>query len=321
VVHLPGTGPVVVSYWAGNLPNITKLHFLSYHANKGSTSYVLFLDSNPKFESEIPIESVQYLKKLGIQIEKFDLEKSLIDFSIPSFGDFNNSYSSKILRLIFNRCLQLISLLSNKNQLLKKFLSTILPSFHYSDSLNFFVPSHNLKWFGLSDNLAYRSDLFRSVIISKITERSILYVDLDICFVKNLNELDWDISETGSWGDGPHANTAFFKVAKDEIKLKSTILTALQNGIPAFPWTLYTAKFCSENNLIVLPVKLVDPAWAPGSLVVGNPDMFFKKSNLSEFIVEEFFRNCIVVHWHNRWNIIPEKGSPFDLLLEKFSDN
>lgn len=45
---------IITSYWSGELPDITKLHFESLRALNPTTEYVLYLDSDEGFEGVVP---------------------------------------------------------------------------------------------------------------------------------------------------------------------------------------------------------------------------------------------------------------------------
>ena len=84
---------------------------------------------------------------------------------------------------------------------------------------------------------------------------------------------------------------------------------------------MFNDVICNQLNLKIYPVNQFDAMWDLDSLLAMDALKFFKKTDQSDAMVEELFeKKYIVNHWHNNWRTIPETGSPYDLLLNHFSE-
>jgi hypothetical protein len=121
------------------------------------------------------------------------------------------------------------------------------------------------------------------------------------------------------WEDYDFANSAI--LYSPSKKVAEQILDS-GNRVECFrPWYLFTDVICNQLNLKIYPVNQFDAMWDLDSLLAGDALKFFKKTDLSDAMVNELFeKKYIVNHWHNNWRTMPEPGSPYDLLIQKMSN-
>jgi hypothetical protein len=306
---------VAVSYWAGTLPPISHLHFTSFKFNNSKNfKYVLFLDNDIKPKSMISNDLLWLLNEPWFEIRYFSLTQMMNDFEIASFSKWHNNMLYKICRKFKYKMFKIkINVYSRYNSLERsKFLSNnynseIGPSF-----------SHNQKFTGLSEHLTYRADVFRSLIASKFPNDDVLYVDIDICFVKPFNDYDWSKAFTSPWGLANFANTAIIFFPASDKQLRERVLSELKQSSAAWPWILYSKERCEYFGLELRKIEDFDPPWAPSNPSTGNSSSFMKKQADSREIVDWADRNSFCYHWHNQWNAVPEVGSAYNIYFERY---
>jgi len=305
---------IVTSYWSGDLPDITKLHFESFRALNPTTEYVLYLDSDEGFEGVIPPSLLQTLDRLKISIQKISLGDLMSSSGIPSFSGWKNSIIYRAARSALEK------LLSNASPLilgLAQKTEVRLGNNFFTTSMGF-SPGYARAFSGSKVNLAERSDLFRSTIFNHYSDRDFLYVDLDICFIKPLALNEYPLGAISQWGTAEFGNSAFLFLPKSAYRARKGITNELHLGTSALPWILYSKIRCECFGLKILSNDMMDPAWSPNSIIHGASDKFFKSGSHVDTFLDEIRVNNLLIHWHNQWKQTPEKGSPFELLLSKF---
>lgn len=188
---------------------------------------------------------------------------------------------------------------------------------HFNKEIGFTF-SHNQNFAGLSQHLTYRSDVFRSLIASEYPISNVLYVDIDICFVKKFSSYDWSNAFTSPWGLAEFANTAIIYLPAKNQQLRSRIISEFRKVTSAWPWTLYSKNRCEFYGLELRSIEEFDPPWALSNPSTGDSGAFMKKHANAQNIVDWADSNSFCYHWHNQWNVIPEAGSPYDIHLNRF---
>jgi len=306
----------VVAYWAGNLPEITALHFISFERqNDLNFKYILYADNSQGFESSIPPSLAWLKQKPWFEIRNVELSQLMTEFDIQPFSKWKPNLRYRFLRKLKTKALHYLLLKTRalKMDFLSKYVST-----HWNEEVGFTF-SHNQKFSGLANHLTYRADIFRSIIANEFPNENVLYVDLDICFTKVFSKYDWSKAFTSPWGRADFANTAiiYFPISQRDIRTK--ILGELRSTSAAWPWTLYSQNRCSYYGLELRLIEEFDPPWASDSPVSGDSSAFMQKRMNSQEVVDWTDEKSFCFHWHNQWQIIPESGSPYDLYLKKFT--
>lgn len=306
---------IAVSYWAGTLPTISNLHFTSFKFNNDKNfKYILFLDNDIKSNPSISNDLLWLLNESWFEIRYFSLTKMMNDFKIANFSKWHNNLFYKTCRKFKIKIIKTkIRIYTIYNSLTRsQFLSN-----NYNSEIGISF-SHTQKFTGLSGHLTYRSDVFRSIIAGKFPNDNVLYVDIDICFVKQFNDYDWSKAFTSPWGLSKFANTAIiFFPAYDQI-LRRRILSELKQSSAAWPWMLYSKEKCEYFGLELRRIEDFDPPWATSNPSTGNSSSFMKKQANSQEIVDWADNNSFCFHWHNQWNVIPEVGSAYDIYFERY---
>jgi hypothetical protein len=306
---------VAVSYWAGTLPTISNLHFASFKFNNNKNfKYVLFLDHDLKSKSIISNDLLWLLNESWFEIRYFSLTQMMNDFDIENFSKWQNNLVYKICRKLRSKILKIkIRLYSRYNSIARtRFLKN---NYNFEIGPSF---SHNQKFTGLSEYLTYRSDVFRSLIANKFPNDDVLYVDIDICFVKPFNDYDWSKAFTSPWGLTKFANTAIIYFPAANQLLRKRVLSELKQNSAAWPWILYSKENCEYLGLELRKIEDFDPSWAPANPSTGNSSSFMKKQTNSQEIVDWADNNSFCFHWHNQWSVIPEVGSAYDIYFKRY---
>ena len=198
---------LVVSYWCGNLPTVSELHFRSFLFDE-NVSYKLYIDTDiskgliQSFPAEISwIESMP-----NIEVKYFSLKELLTKHNIHHFSSWKNTLLMKSVRKILSYAFRNIYQIARR---LKINLDGIkVPGFGSFSLIGHWSFTHTAPFSGLSDHLTYRSDLFRSVIALEFPEIDLLYVDVDTCLIKPIVDWDFGSSFASQWGTSNFANTA-----------------------------------------------------------------------------------------------------------------
>jgi hypothetical protein len=250
---------------------------------------------------------LKVLEDCNIEIRSYSLENEMHLLDIPGIA----SWIPTIFQRLGRRALELLESLVRNSAILSR--------------IGLFQPEelgwtlwHKSRFSHLTANLAYRSDLFRCVELSKAKNHNFVYTDLDICFNLPLAQLPLECSFTSQWGTATFANTAFMYVRKDNLPARDFVLKEVQSGKPPLPWILFTEEFCKKINLRIFPIQYFDPAWSKNSAISGGSELFFKNGpHVHPFLVEIEMQSWMI-HWHNQWESSPAEGSPFTTLMQRF---
>lgn len=298
---------IVFSYWAGSLPNISELHFRSFRANNPGVKYVLHLDSTAKYSSFVNAHLMKVLLDCDIEVKSYSLEQEMAEVGVPAFPVPYPRIVQRIGRRFLKSAAHFLHNRSNFN----------IPGMYFSDELGWTL-WHKSRFSNLIEDLAYRSDLFRTIKLIKTTDRHFIYSDIDISFCRPLKEMKIQKSFTSQWGTSNFANTAFLLIQSSNGIARTLIHKEITLGKPALPWILFTREFCETINLNILDINLFDPAWTTGSSIEGRSDLFFSDGPHVEIFLREVELRNWMVHWHNQWSTAPQVNSPYMRQLSKF---
>jgi len=299
---------VVVSYWSGKLPEITFLHFLSVRTLNPDLRYVLYLESDRNFVGFIDPDLDARLRALGIDVETVSLNELLLQSGVPRFSRWRDVRSYRLFRKVIRRLIPFFSAVLPKGSRYK---------IDKSDLLNWVV-SHNFPFSGYSHDRAYRSDLFRSLIFQEYSDCDYLYLDLDICLIRPLEFDCFPHGAIAPWGTSKSGNSAYLLLPRSALSARIKILKSLRAGHSALPWVLYSETKIRDYNLHLYQSREIDPAWSVESVIHADTTLFFRSGNHVSKFISEVDENCIGVHWHNQWSVVPESGSPYEILKARF---
>lgn len=302
---------VVVTYFAGTVPEIANLHFLSFIKKSEGRKYILFLDNDLLFSSKLH-PSIKWIENHpDIQVKYFDLHALMRKHNVPGFRKIENKFFRKLLNMFVFNLKKCCNVISDR--------SGLIPFTILSEKLELGTSKHDSFFSNLGTYPIYRSELFRSLIALEFKEIDVLYVDLDICFLRSFSKFHWNSSFTSQWGTDDFANTACLFFAASQSAQRLAILDTLIKTKLAWTWDLYSKNNCENFGIEILNISHFDPPWTPGSLLEGKADDFFLCKNNSLDVVAELKTSYFLAHWHNRWSVVPELNSPFDLLIKEYS--
>lgn len=295
---------VVVSYWSGELPEVTRLHFISFRRLNPDVKYVLFLENDLGFEGSTPELMRLLLQELEIEVRHVALSDLMVAQEIPPFSKFKNSFSYFLGRKFLRKLYPIIF----RFRLCRN-------AIHYSELMGF-TAGHSFPLTGYVFDLAYRADLFRSLVHKLFTKDDFLYTDLDVCFIKPISFECTSGGLCAQWGTADSGNSAYLLLPKCS-SARELIARDLRSGMSALPWILYNSQQLAKFGISMLPIKVFDPAWDPSSVIAGRSDLFFRSGFHVETFLNEINHECICVHWHNQWKESPDSESPYDRLLRE----
>lgn len=177
--------------------------------------------------------------------------------------------------------------------------------------------------FNQKDNLAYRADGFRLLVLNKYGG---IYFDLDICFLNDMSVLCGDTDWCYSWEKQGYANNALlYMVPGSKSSLTRYLFIKAQLKAP-MPWAVFNYTDRNLNKLKIYPFHLFDPAWLNQDGEARYPeefDFFFKDSEFmgqQNISYKNFFAGAYTYHWHNRWSTDVVKDSFFDKFEKEFKE-
>lgn len=296
---------VVVSYWSGNLPEVSFLHFISFRVLNPGKRYILYLEQDLGYEGFVSRDMQDRLKRLNIEIARVPLSLLMREMGIPDFSPWKDSAPFRFARKLSRRCGPILWNLGLRKGLFKSEVKGL-------------TQSHKFPFSGYSANLPYRADLFRSLIHAKHANCNFLYVDIDICFTKSVNFSDYPEGAISQWVTDTFGNSAYLMLPISAGDARSRILTLLRSGISALPWILYNQERVLHYGLRIIDCSIIDPAWSPDSIIYGNSSLFFESGPHVDDFLREVDTRCVGIHWHNQWSKTPELESPYERLLGRF---
>lgn len=332
----------IVFYWAGKVPIIAELSILSAVNRTERTLIHLFLDCDRDYESSLPNELSDLVKHPRIVLHSFRLsawasrtkrhDLPFSDFSTPEPSRNRDENVSGSLK---GRILSLRNFLTRKHGhfrlrvsktallLIQKYLP-FFPTDHqffgkifgfHHELFERWGPA-SLRFALLTSGKSYRADVFRCLAANLYPGESILYADLDVYFVSSPKTWDLSMPFIYRWEENAWGNNALLFFPANRSILRRSLNSKLFGGAPARPWFLFSEENCSRSGIRILPADKFDPMWARSTAHFGDSDAFFEKRPESRVFLAEIREKFKTVHWHNHWNVIPERGSPFAVLLD-----
>ncbi len=285
------------SYWGGPLPSIANLHFRSFVHFHPSAKYDLWLNEDVGWE--LPEDLRWIIGNPQIEIRPFSLER-LVNKYVRPLNTAADSIFFDFLRWLHR----------------KKILRHINIGSYYHPLFKVSY-KHSSPLFSYKKNIIYKGDLARCIIPVAYYDSPSCYVDLDICFLSNLENFFEDLGFLYQWEDYNFANSAV--LYSPNLDISSNILKAANSIECCWPWYLFSNSICQELGIKIYPANRFDAMWDKSSLLSEDAMKFFVKSPQSQRMVDELFeKKYIVNHWHNNWRTKPEDGSPYDLLMKMF---
>ena len=305
----------VVSYWAGQIPSVARLHFASFRHFAPDWDYILFLDTDfpsPQSESE-----VRAICGENVVIRPFSLSSLLKDLGLP---ELHPPIRSNFRRVVAKAERRVIGAFHSLTQGRFSSHETTVggsragwhPRFGYS-------PGHTVAGSDMFEDLPGRSDLFRCVIGAQFLDVDLCYVDLDICLTRNLRDFLAGEALAYRWED--FANTAFLYLPSSARQARMQLSDSIRDGLSPKPWVMFTDARCKRMGINQLGVQLFDPCWNPNSIGCGDSLLFFEKHESSEEFYLEVLERNFAVHWHNNWNTEVQSGSTYSMLESLFGLN
>lgn len=298
----------VFSYWNGTVPQICDLHFRSFLFHGGpDVTYRLYLERGSGLDASL----AWIQQEPRIQIEFISLKQELRRDGLDYLAH-ESSAAQRLISRVVGKCSKLL-LRANENREspARRPLGWELHPFRYVPRATALLGVPNL-------NPPMLADLFRVIYSTRIATDS-LYVDVDTCFLRNPREFCNDHAFLYRWEHFHFGNSAVLYVpAGSPLKQGSMLQAVRQFGTP-LPWVLFNDETCRELGLEIQPCSRFDPFWIENPLNVRDFEDFFRVSSKSSMITGFLGENCPVYHWHNNWKTVAEPGSPYDILLRRFS--
>ena len=308
----------VVSYWAGEIPVNSELHFRSFAFNRGQNdTYKLYLDGNSEFNSSIPKNLSWLHDEPWFTFEIFNLEKLMQEKNLRLFSNWKANFIYRVVRRLKFKMLQFFCARITTLPLAVNRLSVIKNlSNRYNPSVGFAF-NHSDSFSGLSHHLTYRADLFRTLVLADNEFSNLLYSDLDVCFLKPLKSLVSVNAYTSMWGTEDFANTCILFVPQGSDSIKS-LVNELRLTSSAWPWTLYSKENCNKHGIEIKPLHLFDAIWDLKFSKPGRDASFFTDPEVTVEWIEWLNENSLTYHWHNNWTTPRHPDSVYETLLRKF---
>lgn len=166
--------------------------------------------------------------------------------------------------------------------------------------------------FNSQENLAYRADIFRTIMLQKSTDPT-CYIDLDICFLKSMDTLfekhDSFCYEWDKHREPFCVNTAIL-YSNGSSKIRNIFHNILLHSDP-YPLIGFSYKNPYIQNITILDKSLFDMFWCGDNSIIckyimdqlgeRNFDIFFKTHPNSQTVANYMKENCYIYHWHNHW--------------------
>jgi hypothetical protein len=298
----------IVLYWTGRLPEISILAIVSALTKTKNSKILVFLDSDDGFQSSVPTQ--------------FDWLKShpRLEFVNFSLRDWVVSAKPISQLLSLSRFRRVLVAVLNSVGFLKR-IGQFIPNWAIR-SIGFWHPTFG--WKAKTSQLyaigyegpQFRGDVFRLLVQDKFPGQSVLYIDADVYISKPLKL--WGLSSSFSYRGGDFwANTAILFYHSNRHQTSHFLLEEFRKGGSPLPWFMFTDTNCSKSGIEVHPADQYDPGWSVSSVSHGDAQLFFKRSASTAKFLTEVKDKFLAVHWHNQWEVTPENGSAFQILLDQ----
>ena len=288
---------VAFSFWTGELPQISRLHFLTVaRALPQGSRYVLFVH-----KATISPSMLELLGQCMVEVMMIDLPQLMHESGI-----------GKLLRQT-----PLSAKWGSVQRVLKKRprLAKLSRLGHYHFVMRF-TPRYNILFGAPPLTGPTLSDYVRA-LVSSLIKTNTLYMDIDFAFPR---PLDW-IYRHGSfvydWERRGFANSALMSVRADSPIKTGALIAVLKHEGTGKPWILFSQENCRACGLETLSCDRLDPEWSKTNHL--KIDEFFARRDDSAEILRVLKREFDAIHWHNRWRAVPDPGSPYDLWLRELT--
>lgn len=295
-----------IAYWNGNIPAITKLFFSSFLATQ-------------RGELELYIENCSdigtakdFLKSQRVKVQEINLkELSKNTIFEKFFTKREQNKFDKLVIKIYNKYFRIKSDLYKKffpNQILRYASYLTHPIMGFTQTSK---PIIEIPFYGsVKDkfDFTYSADIFR-LLMCVLKKESFVYVDLDICFLKDFASLYEQGDFVYEWEYQKFANNAIIFSSENGI-LKKNMTALIEKYDTVRPWFIFSKEEPLISKLRILPCELFDPVWKKDI----SFDSFFEDD-----LVMDILNNSYAYHWHNHWNTKPKDGSSYAYLMERFA--
>ena len=295
-----------IAYWNGNIPPVTRLFFSSFLATQKGILELYLENCNDLGPAK------DYLNSKRIIIKEVNLNKLCKGTVFERFSpNRSQNFLDGLIIKLYSKYFVV------KRNLYEKFLPDKLPQ-HRSCLVHPLMgltptskPIVNIPFYGAvrdQYNLAFWGDIFR-LLMSILEKEDFVYVDLDVCFLKDFTPLFKGEDFVYEWEHQAFANSAVMFSSRDGI-LKKRISEIVEKYDTVTPWFVFSKEEPLLEELRILSCELFDPLWKQES---PNFDRFFEDNSVMELLDESY-----AYHWHNHWRVLPKEGSCYSHLLNKF---
>ncbi|MEZ5832653.1 MAG: hypothetical protein R3D05_15880 [Dongiaceae bacterium] len=295
-----GVRLLVFGFWTGALPEVSRLHFRSVaRALPADSRYILFTSN-----TVIPQSMQAVLDADRIEVVPIDFRRLMRAVGAAPLIRWTPLSPCWPLAVWFAR---------------RPGWSARLSWFCHHRTRRT-TPRANVLLGGPPLHETLMSDYMR-VVISSIVPGHTLYTDIDVAFPRSL---DW-IFQFGSfayrWERFPYANNALMSVTEGCGIKNGKLLALMKREGTAKPWILLDDENCRNCGLDILSCDWIDPLWSRARLDGIKFSDFFTCTVRSSAELRYFKRQFNAVHWHNKWDKVPEPGSAYDLMLRELESD
>lgn len=302
-----------VAYWNGNIPAVTDLFFASFLATQDSILEV-YLEN---CEDLGPL--AKYQDSPRIKIYHFNLAERCEGTVFECF--FRQEQDHALNRLLTRAYKKYYRHQAERYSNPQKIVT--LPDAYIHPVMGL-TPRYTrrmaAKW---EHNKAFIADVFRCWMAATETT-DFIYADLDICFLRNFAPLTQQGDFVYEWEYQKFANSAVL-FSSNQGAFRQGMNALIRQTLTAIPWIVFSYDSPILEQARVLPCEQFDPLWkqkvfTPSGEKVKLGDFFVcneKTETLLQYLTQT--DTCYAHHWHNRWSILPEPGSPYQVLFEQFT--
>jgi hypothetical protein len=286
---------LVFSFWTGKLPEISRIHFLTMaRALPEDSRYVLFVD-----KATLSSSMLELLGRCKVDVVAIELPQLLLETGLGKFAS-KTPLSAKwgsVWRALGDH----------------KHLTKFSRLGHYHPTFRF-VPRYNIL-LGSPPVDATTSANYLRVVVSSIVQTDTLYTDVDFAFSRPLDWIYKHQSFVYSWERRPFANNALMSVRKESPIKTGALIDLLKREGTARSYILFSEANCRACDLEILSCDRLDPRWSATTPM--GPRFFFIGNDQSQETLRILRTEFDAIHWHNRWDEVPDSGSPCDLWLRE----
>lgn len=165
--------------------------------------------------------------------------------------------------------------------------------------------------------LAYRADAFR---IWALHEYGGVYFDLDMMFLKDMQNLFCQEEFVYAWEKQKYANNALIYLRKNSC-LNDYLLSKVRKRMSFQPWILFDYGDTKLKYLKLYNSFLFDPLWGNDTKEFAfHTFADFFKTAPSKCYFSEAFPYSYAYHWHNHWKEPIERFSYFEQFEKQFEN-